>query len=317
MRSALLGSNLPTTISGIIKGSVEAQQLWVATLFTVTDLAGSTWAFNDRGYQINTAVVANGPVIKFLGNQLQPILESADSATGAADQTAKISFYPLFDNPLAANNNSLFLAGCHSGLFDGTFCSLYYAYMSGPGIVIDVVNIYSGWLGKIDLTRDKITWELNSILFQANIRIPKRTYAAPCTHALYDLGCSPGNGPSPGPNKANFGGVNTVKSIDGTLPQQIIHMHNNDATSAFSLGYMKFTSGLNINLVRTIKQSTGTGPDDTFMVLMSPLPNTPQIGDTLIAYEGCDKTQSTCVNKFGNLNNFGGFPYIPQETVFF
>jgi len=317
MRTALLGSSLPTQLLNIVNGSKEANPLLLATLFTVTDLAGSTWAFNDRGYQIKTQVVAGGPTITFVGNQLQPGIQNAEAATGGSDNKATIEFFPLFDNPLAASTNAAFLAGCHSGLFDGTFVSLYYCYLSNPTTVIDVVNIYSGWLGKIDMTRDKITWELNSLLFMANIRVPKRMYAPPCTHALYDPGCSPGYGPSPGPNKANYDGGNSILSIDGSLPQQILHMGGYDPTGLYSLGYLQFTSGLNINLVRTIKWSIGYGPGNVVMSLMSPLPNTPQIGDTLVAYQGCDKTQSTCQNKFGNLNNFGGFPYVPQETVFY
>jgi uncharacterized phage protein (TIGR02218 family) len=321
MRSALLGSNLPTQILNIVNGSKEvASPFIVATLFTVTDLAQNVWTFNDRGLTIKTSLVAGGPVLTFPAYAGHMNIETAESATGGSDNKATITFYPLVDNPLAANTNQSFLAGCHSGLFDATFVQLYWCFMSSPTTVIDVVNIYGGWLGKVDLTRDKISWELNSILFMANIRVPKRMYGPPCTHALYDPGCAPGSGPSPGPNPgypypAQYTGAVGITGVSGTLPQQIIITNGNDQGGAFNLGYVRFTSGLNVNLVRTIKTCVGQGTVST--TLMTPLPNTPQIGDTLLITMGCDKTQTTCQNKFNNLNNFGGFPYVPQETVFY
>jgi hypothetical protein len=34
------------------------------------------------------------------------------------------------------------------------------------------------------------------------------------------------------------------------------------------------------------------------------------------AYPGCDKTQTTCAsNKFSNLVNFEGFPYVPAPET--
>ena len=41
----------------------------------------------------------------------------------------------------------------------------------------------------------------------------------------------------------------------------------------------------------------------------------PQAGDTFIAYPGCDWTLRTCLSKFNNKANFGGFPQIPDEET--
>lgn len=41
------------------------------------------------------------------------------------------------------------------------------------------------------------------------------------------------------------------------------------------------------------------------------------IGNTLVLlYPGCDKSKNTCINKFNNVLNFGGFPYIPSKNPF-
>ena len=33
-------------------------------------------------------------------------------------------------------------------------------------------------------------------------------------------------------------------------------------------------------------------------------------------YPGCDRTKETCQSKFNNLNNYGGFPFIPLKNPF-
>lgn len=37
-------------------------------------------------------------------------------------------------------------------------------------------------------------------------------------------------------------------------------------------------------------------------------------GDPVSAYPGCDLDVVTCYNKYGNVNNFFGFPWIPQDN---
>lgn len=37
---------------------------------------------------------------------------------------------------------------------------------------------------------------------------------------------------------------------------------------------------------------------------------------TVLLYPGCDRLKSTCKDKFNNLDNYGGFPYIPLKNPF-
>jgi hypothetical protein len=45
------------------------------------------------------------------------------------------------------------------------------------------------------------------------------------------------------------------------------------------------------------------------------LPGT-SVGDVIsvTVWPGCDRSFDTCVNKFGNAANYGGFPYIPLNN---
>jgi len=40
------------------------------------------------------------------------------------------------------------------------------------------------------------------------------------------------------------------------------------------------------------------------------------VGDTVSAFAGCDRIVDTCLNKFANLGNFGGFPHTPGRNPF-
>lgn len=43
---------------------------------------------------------------------------------------------------------------------------------------------------------------------------------------------------------------------------------------------------------------------------------TPQVGDRFVIYPGCDKTLSTCKDKFDNVLNFRGEPHVPGQDKF-
>lgn len=41
-----------------------------------------------------------------------------------------------------------------------------------------------------------------------------------------------------------------------------------------------------------------------------------EVGDSVTAYAGCDRSADTCNVKFDNLRNFGGFPFMPSKSPF-
>ena len=38
-------------------------------------------------------------------------------------------------------------------------------------------------------------------------------------------------------------------------------------------------------------------------------------GDTFDVTAGCDKTASTCASRFGNIEQFRGFPHLPGDDI--
>lgn len=70
------------------------------------------------------------------------------------------------------------------------------------------------------------------------------------------------------------------------------------------LRYIVTHSGDSIGLIRPVES-------------MNALVNDPDAGPVAVRlYPGCDHTRDTCKNKFNNLGNFGGFPWIPTKNPF-
>lgn len=86
------------------------------------------------------------------------------------------------------------------------------------------------------------------------------------------------------------------------------------STDWFKYGAVIWESGNNFLadglLVMEIKQWTqGSKTVELFL----DMPFEIQVGDKMIIYAGCDKKLATCRDKFANVLNFRGFPYLPGQ----
>lgn len=79
----------------------------------------------------------------------------------------------------------------------------------------------------------------------------------------------------------------------------------------FDDGVITFTSGANDGLSFEIK-TWKTG----FLTLFLPLPYPVEAGDTFTIEPGCNKTAGDCTNKYNNIVNFRGEPFIPGMDRF-
>jgi uncharacterized phage protein (TIGR02218 family) len=77
-------------------------------------------------------------------------------------------------------------------------------------------------------------------------------------------------------------------------------------------GICEFTSGDNSGFKSEILTNVGT----TFTLAFS-MPYAIAGGNAIKLTPGCDKTQDTCVSKFNNIINFGGFPTVPGQDRLF
>jgi uncharacterized phage protein (TIGR02218 family) len=128
--------------------------------------------------------------------------------------------------------------------------------------------------------------------------MPRNLYQATCLHTLYDSGCTL--------VKNAFGTNGTVGA--GSTPSVI---NWSGANVVYQQGSITFTSGVNAGVTANVNSVIAT----TSLTLGYPLQNAPSAGDTFTVYQGCDHTPGTCQNKFSNLLNFRGFPYVPPPQM--
>jgi len=198
-------------------------------------------------------------------------------------------------------NGVAWIPAARGGALDGARVTVQRAFIWNPFIPpIGVLTLFSGRVSPIAGGRSSVEIRVKSDTELFDMKIPRNLVQPGCLHTLFDTGCALSKAAFASNSSADSGSTKAV--INCGLPQTV---------GVFDLGTVVFTSGLNNGVARTVKRYT-TG----VFHLALPLPYTPGVGDTFTAHPGCDKQQTTCVNKFNNLVNFRGLPFVPvPETA--
>lgn len=197
-----------------------------------------------------------------------------------------------------------FLQALRTGVFDGCEIQRERAFLNSwspadTANPIGSVILFKGRIGTIDsVGRTSAQITVNSDLILLDLQMPRNVYAAGCQHVLYDSGC--------GLVKSAFGFSGTV----GAGSTNSVIKWSGAVAEKFHQGTISFSSGVNAGVSANIKSAV----PGVSLTLSYPLTNAPGTGDSFTAYWGCDHTQATCTNKFNNVANFRGFPYIPPPT---
>lgn len=131
-------------------------------------------------------------------------------------------------------------------------------------------------------------------------RSPRVMYQVPCNHVIYSAKC--------GKNKDDY-------KING-----VITAHNGFTITAaafgtkpdgwFTLGFVEFnTPQLGTQMVMITDHVGST------LTLLQPLRNM-YLGSQVSAYAGCNRSSGHCVDKFGNINKYLGWEYLPIRNPF-
>lgn len=132
-----------------------------------------------------------------------------------------------------------------------------------------------------------------------NHSAPRNLYQGGCLRTLYDTGCAL--------NPASFSATAAVTVAGAGSFTSLLTA----AEGYYNQGRVVFTSGANAGVSRTVKYSYASG---TF-TLVTPLPVQAAVGDTFIAYAGCDLSRGTCASKFNNLARHKATPFVPVPTT--
>jgi uncharacterized phage protein (TIGR02218 family) len=218
--------------------------------------------------------------------------------TGVEVDTLDIDFQS--DTSIVVAGTPL-LAAAVNGLFDNCRVTLSRLFMADWSTPVDTLLLFQGNTAPAEILRGAVHLTIKSDLERLNVMIPPNVYQSSCLHSLYSPGCTV--------KVATYRVAGTVASVttDGGIVTTL-----GQADKYFQMGAIKFTSGRNVGLVRTVKSYTGSTVYPT-KAFPYPIAN----GDAFTITPGCDKLQGgDCLNKYNNVINFKGFPYIPvPETA--
>ena len=155
------------------------------------------------------------------------------------------------------------------------------------------------WKGRIttaSLSGGDIKFECESILTSLRRTGLRRIYQRPCPFALYAEGCRV--------PKASFQTAGTIAAVSGKTIT--VNAASGQADGYYTGGMVKLEN----KPYRFITNHTSG------LLTLSRLFREVTIGENVLIYPGCAHDMSTCNVKFNNLDNYGGFPWVPTKNPF-
>lgn len=197
---------------------------------------------------------------------------------------AYITVTAPYDSPIAR----LFTAGHPDGQVT---LALFRSHLADG----EWVTYWRGRVIGVDFTRHQCELRCEPI-FTTMVRAGLRSvYQLQCRHVLYGEQC--------GVVKASYSLSTTLSFL--VANQMIVYAAAAYPDNWFAGGSFETAHGsrMIVSQVGEVLQLSAGIPDLT-------------VGETVTLAVGCDHQHPTCVSKFSNAINFGGFPWIPQKNPF-
>lgn len=130
-------------------------------------------------------------------------------------------------------------------------------------------------------------------------KIPTIIYQSYCNNDIYDERC--------GVDEFSYRRIAEISSISGSR----IYYSFTDGGGAVSENYFKAGKVIFGDDVRLI---TFHSSASTYLDLHIPFDSRLEVGSEIYIYPGCDGSPDTCIDRYNNLTNFLGMPYIPSSN---
>ncbi|MFW0776986.1 MAG: DUF2163 domain-containing protein [Rickettsiales bacterium] len=162
------------------------------------------------------------------------------------------------------------------------------------------LKLRRGWLGEVSLHKQQFVAEVRGLTQRLSQTIGE-LYSPSCRATLGDHRC-----------KVVLSGhtvTGSVTSVGST--QEFFDTARTEESGLFTFGLITFTSGANNGLSMEIKEYYYNVSSGGRIILALPVPYSIDSGDTYSLSKGCDKTITTCFERFDNVVNFRGEPNVP------
>lgn len=163
-----------------------------------------------------------------------------------------------------------------------------------------VIDFKAYWKGRVlggEVDNNTINLVCESVFTSLRRLGIRARYQYGCRHSLYSTGC--------GVNKDSFSNSGVIESISTNGTVLTISEASSQEDGYYSGGFIVVN-----NVKKFIVNHTGSSIE-----IMNPFPFA-VASRTANFYAGCDRSKTTCEQKFNNVINFGGFPYIPSKNPF-
>jgi uncharacterized phage protein (TIGR02218 family) len=275
------------TLSVGLQAKITNGTAQLCRIYKIIRQDGTVHRFTDHNEDV--VVPSDGTYTPSTAVALTEVSSHLTQGSGAADLLVTFS-----------QSGDIAKSDVRAGLYRNAVVLLDAVDWSDPSL--GTVNLFTGWVGPFTGSdRQTATAQMNGFSQKAINRIGEN-YSPECRANLGDARC--------GVNRATFSTTGTVTLVTGNF-DFVATMATNPAAGEYSLGIITWSTGNNAGSSMEILEQQNYDATDDRLLLAQSMPYDVQIGDTFTAYMGCDKRPETCTNKFSNIINFRGEPFVP------
>lgn len=160
----------------------------------------------------------------------------------------------------------------------------------------EVITFWKGFVRSVSWAGPMAMMECDPIIVLLETVGVRFQYQALCNHMLFSSSC--------GVSQAAFSHAGIISAIAANVITSSV-------IGTYPAGY--FDGGQILLASGDRRMITATSGNDVTLLL--PFEGL-ALGQAITAIAGCDRNHTTCLSKFSNLDNFGGFPSIPYKNPF-
>lgn len=195
-----------------------------------------------------------------------------------------------------------------AGLLDAAEVKIWEVPWKGDENVLPVLKGYIGKIEQKDINYQAEIITLSSLLNSSSLL---DSYTPNCRFRLGDANCTVDLGPLTESSEVSDLAEGSIRMQSSK--RQFFDVLRTEIDGYWANGNLTWDSGDNAGYSSEVANSFDSGA----ITLWNVMPNDIQIGDEYTIVPGCDLLKTTCISKFNNIANFGGFPDIPGNDVIF
>lgn len=169
----------------------------------------------------------------------------------------------------------------------------------------EVTLFWKGSVSSVTFSGTKATVALSGLMAKTSQQIPSQTYSWMCDHNLFDKRCKL--------SQAAFTYPFTIVAVSTDGLQITLSETDGVAAAAVAADVSYFNGGLFLTGAdgsQRMGLDFSVSGSDFILTLLVPILGV-VVGQGISYTSGCDKSVDTCVSRYGNVKNYGGFPFVP------